>query len=316
MKKIILLSILSISFAAMGGIQSQPKLNEQAQKKFDAIQRCKEKHCNNGKTPMSLIYLIDKILRKNPPTYLQKATTMGDTECVEVFLNELGTDVNSYDDNGMTALHIAAKTGDFDTINILLKHGANVNIRSKKDGTVPLHYTVFSNCPNIVALFNKSNAEMNALDSNGQTALHRCVSYLESPVFYIDKSQCAGAMIKNGVDPNIPDSKGNTALHLAGYSKIAIELIKGDAKVRVLNILGQTPLHLAIMNRRAGVVKALLEHGAGADISTQDSYGRTPEEWLKYDPVFTYLPLIYRSKDIKKIDATIRAMLEREESRT
>lgn len=42
---------------------------------------------------------------------------------------------NTTDNNGNTPLHIAAKLGDFNTVELLLKHGAIPEIRNNHDDT-------------------------------------------------------------------------------------------------------------------------------------------------------------------------------------
>lgn len=60
---------------------------------------------------------------------------------VELLLS-YGCLVNLRDDNGDTPLHIAARTGEIKIIDILLRHGANVNFPNSVTGTCPLHEAV------------------------------------------------------------------------------------------------------------------------------------------------------------------------------
>jgi ankyrin repeat protein len=56
-------------------------------------------------------------------------------------LVEQGSDVNAFDDLGMTPLHFAAKQEQFDVVTLLFKHGANVNaIHEPTIGRPPLAY--------------------------------------------------------------------------------------------------------------------------------------------------------------------------------
>jgi len=193
--------------------------------------------------------------------------------------------------------------------------GANVNSRSKKRGRTPLHYIAYYSLlslekyTKVVALLKENGAEMNAVDSKSQTALQVASSFRS-------KFSCVSVMIKNGVNLNITDYKGNTALHLAESPKIAIELIRGGADVRIRNNHGETALHLAVLYGKVNMVKILLEHGAGTDISTKDNSKQTPEDMLKYYS-FTittsdfFIPSFARDRN-KITDAKIRSMLEQE----
>ncbi|KAF7381607.1 ankyrin repeat domain-containing protein 40-like [Vespula maculifrons] len=62
---------------------------------------------------------------------LRKAACIGDTDVVQELVN-LGVDVNTrHSVNGWTPLHWACKRGFLDVVALLLKHGADKNIRSE-----------------------------------------------------------------------------------------------------------------------------------------------------------------------------------------
>ncbi len=51
---------------------------------------------------------------------------------------QLGGDVNSADDNGSTALYVATERGEVAVVELLLKHGADVNAATKNTGDTVL----------------------------------------------------------------------------------------------------------------------------------------------------------------------------------
>lgn len=55
------------------------------------------------------------------------------------YLLDLKSDINKQDELGQTALHIAVKNNDFDVINMLIKRGADANIKNR-NGLTPLQY--------------------------------------------------------------------------------------------------------------------------------------------------------------------------------
>ena len=67
---------------------------------------------------------------------LFSAVGHGDVERVRILLDS-GADVNSLDDNGITALHRAAVEGKTETAALLLDRGADVNPRDNS-GYTPL----------------------------------------------------------------------------------------------------------------------------------------------------------------------------------
>ena len=63
----------------------------------------------------------------------------GDVKGVEDLLNE-GTDVNSIDLDGRTALHIAACEGQIEVVKLLLSRKANIDARDRWGSTV--HFSI------------------------------------------------------------------------------------------------------------------------------------------------------------------------------
>lgn len=63
------------------------------------------------------------------------------------FIND--TDVNSGDDDGRTALMYAAHKGHVNIVKLLIKHGAQVDIKYDKTGATPLDLAIFKSIYNI-----------------------------------------------------------------------------------------------------------------------------------------------------------------------
>src|SRR5689334_1509473 len=61
------------------------------------------------------------------------------------------------------------------------------------------------------------------------------------------------------------DASGNTILHFAiasGSDRLILSLLARGALVNTVNHRGLSPLHLAVLLRRTGLVQTLLEYGA------------------------------------------------------
>jgi ankyrin repeat protein len=86
------------------------------------------------------------------------------------------------------------------------------------------------------------------------------------------------ALIKKGVDVNVPQGDGVTALHWAvrrGDMELATALVRAGANAKTATRFGAyTPLHLAAERGSAPLVKALLAAGAVVDAKTNT--GATP----------------------------------------
>lgn len=81
-------------------------------------------------------------------------------------------------------------------------------------------------------------------------------------------------LIKSGIDINIKDSDGRTALMLAcdsNYLMVVITLIDSGANVNEKDRLGSTALYFANTQK---IIDKLLE--SGADVNNRDTFGETP----------------------------------------
>lgn len=83
-------------------------------------------------------------------------------------------------------------------------------------------------------------------------------------------------LMEKGADPCAQDNKGNTALMGAifkGEFAIAKRLIQTDCKPDQTNHVGQTPLMFASLFAQQGLIQALKDRGADANL--QDAMGNT-----------------------------------------
>ena len=84
-------------------------------------------------------------------TALLLAAFGGHTEMVRYLLNRPNIQKNHQDNKGSTALHLAAQNECADVIEILLKHGADKHLRDK-EFNAPMDYAIEGQCPECRAL--------------------------------------------------------------------------------------------------------------------------------------------------------------------
>ncbi|XP_060597274.1 uncharacterized protein LOC132751156 isoform X2 [Ruditapes philippinarum] len=135
------------------------------------------------------------------------------------------------DRKGDTPIHLAARKGYFDIIEILIKKGCNVN-QKNQNGFAALHYAARDGRMDIVNFLLKSGADPNIKNKDGDAPIHELVKY--QPMDTIEE------MITLGMNVNLQ------------------------------NKLGRTPLHIAVANGRFDAVETLLTCGARSDIKDKN----------------------------------------------
>lgn len=86
-----------------------------------------------------------------------------------------GTDVNFCDAGGYAPLHYAARKGHVKVAQLLLLHGADINIRTRAGKVTPLLRAAFSGQEEMCRFLVQKGANVKAVDDDGQTVLHRAV---------------------------------------------------------------------------------------------------------------------------------------------
>uniref|UniRef100_A0A0L8GB40 Poly [ADP-ribose] polymerase n=2 Tax=Octopus bimaculoides TaxID=37653 RepID=A0A0L8GB40_OCTBM len=200
-----------------------------------------------------------------------------------------------------TALHCAAASPypkRKQVVDILIRKGALVNEKTRESFLTPLHIAADKSHYDVMDILLKHGAQVNALDSLGQTALHRVAKQ--------GNVQACRLLLSHGVDPTTMSLQGYTAAQLAsenvkkilregpsiGVVEVDIQLLEaaksGDLDLvkklvtaqpsavncRDLDGRHSTPLHFAAGYNRVSVVDFLLQNGA--DVHAKDKGGLVP----------------------------------------
>ena len=211
--------------------------------------------------------------------------------------------INAVDKDGNRSLHLACKRRHTSTSRFLLSHGAVVNALNEY-GQTPLHTAAGGekDCPELCSILLKHDAKIDAVDKDGNQALHlACEAGLISTVQYLldcnadvfsknnfhqtvlHKAVCSKRdcfevcemLIAKGSPVNVTDSNGHTSLQLAcqkGHMTTADVLVKSDADCNVLNVFGETLLHLACKSRVECVelCDKLISHGVNPHVADRE----------------------------------------------
>jgi ankyrin repeat protein len=211
-----------------------------------------------------------------PDQGLFKAAESGGAKDMKKWLDE-GADVLATNAGGETALHIAVQYNNIETVQALLeiykekKLGINT---WDNDGWTPLHWAARS-APTepLLMLLDFPGVDLTVKSETGKTPLYFACYWGN----VVGAEKILGT--KEGVKTlEIASDQGWTPLLVAcseGELGIVNLLIspRYNAKTDIKDVDGRTPLHLASMRGRVAVVQALLQ--AHADVNVIDSDGHT-----------------------------------------
>ncbi|KAK9878515.1 hypothetical protein WA026_022411 [Henosepilachna vigintioctopunctata] len=221
--------------------------------------------------------IVRELLNKNTSTEVKDlsgryaihlAAYIGNTEGLKLLIHA-GAKVDLWDNKyKVTPLHCAASKGRLECVQVLIKHGANVNA-GIKTYKCPLHYAVYCSAIDCVKELLENGATPNTIQLFSETPLHVAAT--------LGSSEMVGLLLKHGAAVDIQCGIDKvTPLHLAageGDPECCRLLLAAKAPTNAQNHKQQTPLHLAALSQCAETLEILLR--AGADPNAVDIDGRT-----------------------------------------
>lgn len=216
-------------------------------------------------------------------------------------------------------LLLAVRLGRLEAVKALVEAGASPFISNLPGEASPMHVAASENRPHIVHYLAGLDASLLGLsDANGSPPLMKCVRYarreaaqalIEASIRAGDVRLCANQastaqrdrlvlhmainagcsaaiinqVIDAGIDVNATNEDGQTPLHLAvlnkSYDKIPILIAAGAEVDAVDELNNSTPLHLACKYRDIQAAAHLLD--AGADVHAKEKYGHSVREFAQ-----------------------------------
>ncbi len=178
----------------------------------------------------------------------------------------LGANINIIA-NGVTPLTCLSRQGNRDVVKLLIKLGADVNLKDKH-GETALMVASYYGHKEIVQMLIKVGADVNARSNHGDTALIYASRYGYKDI--------AELLINMGVDINTGGINGSPALIEAswtGYKEIVELLVNSGVNINAQDDRGVTALIRAAEFGRKEIVELLIR--SGANINIRDTFGRT-----------------------------------------
>ena len=236
------------------------------------------------------------------------ASASGDTTVISNLIN--GTDikrkniVNFSLDPGITPLFAAAQSGASEVMKILIKNGANVDVKDDR-GRTPLFAAIQSGNMAAIQTLIDAGADVNVEDAQSVTPLDIAMLYENDNIIVQLKN--AGARPKVVGDVEV-DREGNTPLHQA-VKRIDLEavrrLVSQGADIKISNKHKNTPLHTAVnyydmQPMHVEIFKELLKAINVLDVvNVSNNDGYTPLHFAAFHGIFTVVEdLVKKGADI------------------
>ena len=132
------------------------------------------------------------------------AAIYGDFNQVKTIVEKHPDCINQKDEYGFTVLHDLAGEEQYEILQFLIDHGANVNEKND-NGITPLHLAAW---PEIVEILGKNGADLEAKSNNGDTPLISLSAEQES-------EDVMEALLKAGAQVHARNNSGKSALDIA-----------------------------------------------------------------------------------------------------
>ncbi len=227
---------------------------------------------------------------------LQIAASAGNADMARVLL-DAGADVNAGNESGITALHAAAK-GTPEVVELLLEHGANIQAEDRWKQT-PLHRAALAEQQEAADVLIRHGAALDVVDAvllrrleeagvfwsrgtpvtyaseTGMTALHAAVTRGELAL--------ATSLLDRGADINAKMSSGTTPLDSAvGAENLElVRLLLDRGADPAASEQHASPLKMATMLRNEAILRLLLERG----VPIEESLGEAAVEQATQKPM-------------------------------
>ena len=196
-------------------------------------------------------------------TPLHLAARYGHLE-VAILLIKKGARLDERDCTGATPVHVAACHNHANLI------GGNLNVKTS-NGSTPLHSAAACGAVEIIDYLLYKKASLTATDNYGLTALHYSIHNIRfrSLVDLIAprKGHLSGFFVYDNQYKSLDGLRWLDTL---------VKLLRRGSKVDVVDVDGQTPLHIAAHYGLADAVNVLLQMNASMEM--KDKNGKTPVE--------------------------------------
>nr|XP_055038655.1 ankyrin repeat and SOCS box protein 10-like isoform X1 [Misgurnus anguillicaudatus] len=204
-------------------------------------------------------------------TALHEACEECQPECAKLLL-QYGANVSATNEDGQMPLHVCTERESLECAKHLIAFGAVVNSQTLDENDTPLHVAARHGLPEHVDLYLRHGAALNLQNDDGHTALNAACSHPQDSRSLERYARVCHLLMDAGADVHISDADKQTPLHMAcknANPDVVDMLLKQGAMVNQMDYGGDAPLHnilkvvaYKIDHEPERIVQALLNYGS------------------------------------------------------
>jgi ankyrin repeat protein len=194
-------------------------------------------------------------------------------ESAKSIINKKTININLRDDEGFSALMLAACYGYTEIVDSLISAGADLNLQNNEGFSALMLASYYGHADIVDSLINAAAVDLTLTDNNGASALIFAAQ--------TGKTRIVKSLISAGADRNLQTNTGVSALIIAskkGKTDTVKSLIEAGAALNLQTNTEASALIAAAKEGHIDIVKLLIEKGA--DTSTLASFILTSQENL------------------------------------
>nr|XP_033788640.1 ankyrin repeat and SOCS box protein 10 isoform X2 [Geotrypetes seraphini] len=202
-------------------------------------------------------------------TPLHEACENSCTESVRLLLS-YGANPNAVSEDGYCPLHYCKSPSSIQCAKLLLKNGANVNAETEEEDDTALHIAARQGLEEHVNLFLRYGASLEKANHEGHTPLNAACNQSHRPEDIDHYYSVCKQLIENGASVHTSDRDQQRPLHLAcknANPKVVELLLAHGANVNIMNYSGNTAMQNILQvvaykleHQPEVIVRALLNH--------------------------------------------------------
>ncbi|KFZ68566.1 Ankyrin repeat and SOCS box protein 10, partial [Podiceps cristatus] len=178
-------------------------------------------------------------------TALHEACAAASADCVHLLLS-FGADPEAVSEDGYKPLHLCKSPDSIECVQQLLQRGARVNSRTEEEDDTALHVAARHGLTDHVQLLLRYGAELEAKNKEGQTPLNAACAQPHPPRDMDRYYRVCQLLVERGASVAAADRDRQHPLHLAcknANAQVAELLLARGANVNIMNYSGNTALH-------------------------------------------------------------------------